>query len=112
MKKIVQNLKNGKTELIEIPKPNINKNQILIRTTHSLVSLGTERMLVDFAKSKDIHNYECVSEKGAKVFVEPKATMYLLGSTMDYHTDKLSSRFVFKNPNEKNTCGCGESFSI
>ncbi len=67
---------------------------------------------LDFAKSKDIHNYECVSEKGAKVFVEPKATMYLLGSTMDYHTDKLSSRFIFKNPNEKNTCGCGESFSI
>ena len=41
-----------------------------------------------------------------------KATMFLLGSIMDYREDKLSSRFVFDNPNEKSTCGCGESFSI
>ena len=44
--------------------------------------------------------------------VDPKATMFLIGSEMDYSTDKLASRFVFKNPNEKSTCGCGESFSI
>ena len=53
-----------------------------------------------------------VYSQGAKVFVDPKAIMYLFGSTMDYQTDKLSSRFVFKNPNEINTCGCGESFSV
>ena len=47
-----------------------------------------------------------------KIFIDPKATMFLLGSTMDYRTDKLSSRFVFDNPNEKSTCGCGESFKI
>ena len=49
MKKIVQNLRSGKTELIDTPKPNVAKNQVLIKTTHSLVSLGTERMLVDCA---------------------------------------------------------------
>ncbi len=51
MKKLVQNLKNGNTELIDVPTPNISSKQVLIKTTHSLVSLGTERMLVDFAKS-------------------------------------------------------------
>ncbi|CAP37524.2 Protein CBG20529 [Caenorhabditis briggsae] len=44
--------------------------------------------------------------------VEPKAQLSLLGSEMDYVTDKLSSEFVFRNPNIKGTCGCGESFSI
>ena len=67
---------------------------------------------IDFANSKELNNYDLVYSQGAKVFVDPKATMYLFGSTMDYQTDKLSSKFVFKNPNEKNTCGCGESFSV
>ena len=67
---------------------------------------------LDFGKSSDHKNYEIISIKGAKVLIDPKASMYLLGSTMDYKKDKLFSRFVFKNPNEKNTCGCGESFSI
>ena len=49
---------------------------------------------------------------GAKVLIDPKATMFLLGSVMDYRKDNLSSRFVFENPNEKSTCGCGESFSV
>ena len=47
-----------------------------------------------------------------EVYIDPKATMFLMGSEMDYQTDKLSSRFVFNNPNQKSTCGCGESFSI
>tara|TARA_B100001287_G_C22676276_1_gene527847 strand:- start:2561 stop:2896 length:336 start_codon:yes stop_codon:yes gene_type:complete len=67
---------------------------------------------IDFAKSSDLINYESVGRDGIKVFIDPKATMYLLGSVMDFRTDKLSSRFVFDNPNEKGTCGCGESFSI
>ena len=49
---------------------------------------------------------------GVKVFIEPAATMFLIGSEMHYSTDKLASRFVFNNPNEKSTCGCGESFTI
>ena len=67
---------------------------------------------LDFVNSLDLKNFDCIKKDGAKVFVDPKATMMLLGSVMDYRTDKMSSRFVFENPNEKNTCGCGESFSI
>tara|TARA_Y100000996_G_C22284173_1_gene545302 strand:- start:52 stop:387 length:336 start_codon:yes stop_codon:yes gene_type:complete len=67
---------------------------------------------LDFAKSSEVNNFECIDKNGVKIFVDPKATMFLLGSTMDYRTDKLSSRFVFDNPNEKSSCGCGESFNI
>ena len=67
---------------------------------------------LDFAKSTDLQGYEVIIHNGAKIIIDPKATMFLLGSIMDYKTDKLSSRFVFENPNEKSTCGCGESFNI
>ena len=67
---------------------------------------------LDFGNSSDFKNYEVIEQDGARVLIDPKATMFLLGSTMDYQTDKLASRFVFNNPNEKSTCGCGESFSI
>ena len=67
---------------------------------------------LDFAKSSDLTNYEVINQEGAKVLIDPKATIFLIGSTMDYKSDKLSSRFVFENPNKKSECGCGESFSI
>ena len=67
---------------------------------------------LDFGNSADLKNFEVIIQDGAKVLIDPKATMFLLGSTMDYKTDKLSSRFVFENPNEKSTCGCGESFTV
>ncbi len=67
---------------------------------------------IDFGNSADLKSYEIIIQDGAKVLIDPKATMFLLGSTMDYKTDKLSSKFVFNNPNEKSTCGCGESFNI
>ena len=67
---------------------------------------------LDFAKKNEVKNFECIIHNNYKVFIDPKATMFLLGSEMDYSTDKLSSRFIFKNPNEKSSCGCGESFSI
>lgn len=49
---------------------------------------------------------------GVKVFVDPKALFYVVGSEMDYKDDELSSEFTFKNPNEKGKCGCGESFNV
>lgn len=67
---------------------------------------------LDYAKKNEVENFEYVEQNNIKVFIDPKATMFLIGSEMDYSSDKLSSRFVFKNPNEKSTCGCGESFSI
>jgi len=57
-------------------------------------------------------NEEVIEDKGVKVFIDPKAIMYLLGTEMDFKKDKFSSQFVFKNPNETERCGCGESFKI
>ena len=53
-----------------------------------------------------------IVDKGVKVFVDPAAVMYLLGTEMDYKREELSSTFVFNNPNETERCGCGESFKI
>ena len=55
---------------------------------------------------------EVVEDKGVTILIDPAATMFLIGSEMDYQEDKLQSGFVFKNPNEKGRCGCGESFHI
>jgi iron-sulfur cluster assembly protein len=53
-----------------------------------------------------------VSEKGVEVFIEPKATMFLLGTVMDFEQSKMSSGFTFKNPNQTGECGCGESVQL
>ncbi len=55
---------------------------------------------------------EVIEAYGVTVLVDPKAVMFILGSEMDYKEDKLSSGFVFANPNEKGRCGCGESFHV
>ena len=55
---------------------------------------------------------EVVEDKGAKVVIEPKAVLFLLGSEIDYETTRLASKFVFRNPNETDACGCGESVTI
>lgn len=61
----------------------------------------------------DVDKYdEVVEDKGVKIIIEPKAVMYLLGTTMDYTDTKIKSGFVFTNPNEKGKCGCGESFHV
>ena len=53
---------------------------------------------------------EIIEDKGVKVFIDPSAIMYLLGTEMDYKKEQFSSTFIFKNPNETERCGCGESF--
>lgn len=55
---------------------------------------------------------EVVEDKGVKVIIDPKATLYLIGTEMDFVSDKLKSGFQFTNPNEKGRCGCGESFHV
>lgn len=55
---------------------------------------------------------EVVEDKGVTVLIDPKAVMFLLGTTMDWSEDKLKKGFVFSNPNEKGRCGCGESFHV
>ncbi len=55
---------------------------------------------------------EVVSDKGVTVLIDRKASLFLIGTTMDYETKALSSGFTFANPNEKGRCGCGESFHV
>lgn len=55
---------------------------------------------------------EVVEDRGVTLLIDPKATMFILGTEMDYVDEKLQSGFVFKNPNEKGRCGCGESFHV
>ena len=67
--------------------------------------------VMEYAKNSN-PNDEVIEDKGVKVFIDAGAIMYLLGTEMDYKTEEFSSSFVFKNPNETERCGCGESFKI
>ena len=55
---------------------------------------------------------EVVEDKGVKILVDPKAVLFLLGTEMDFRTEKLSAQFVFNNPNQTSACGCGESVQL
>jgi iron-sulfur cluster assembly protein len=55
---------------------------------------------------------ELVEEKGAKILIDPKAILFLLGTEMDYQTSALKSGFTFRNPNQTSACGCGESVQL
>ena len=109
-------------ELISVTSNAINQIKIILSNAPN----GTDALVVgvdksgcsgysyklDFGNSTDLKSYETIIKDGIKILIDPKATMFLLGAVMDYRTDKLSSRFVFDNPNEKGTCGCGESFTV
>ena len=66
---------------------------------------------IEFADERNSFD-EVVEEKGVTVLIDPKATMFILGTEMDYVEEKMQSGFVFRNPNEKGRCGCGESFHV
>lgn len=66
---------------------------------------------LEFADEKGAMD-EVVSQDGVTVLIDPKATLFILGTEMDYVEEKLQSGFVFRNPNEKGRCGCGESFHV
>jgi iron-sulfur cluster assembly protein len=55
---------------------------------------------------------DVIEDKGVRVFVEPKAVLFLFGTEMDFQTTKLASQFVFNNPNQTSACGCGESVAL
>ena len=67
--------------------------------------------VMEYAKKAN-PNDEIIEDKGIKLFIDPGAIMYLLGTEMDYKKEEFSSTFVFNNPNETERCGCGESFKI
>ncbi|MGH6894357.1 MAG: HesB/IscA family protein [Dongiaceae bacterium] len=66
---------------------------------------------LEFADEKGAMD-EAVQQDGVTVLIDPKATLFVLGTEMDYVEEKLQSGFVFRNPNEKGRCGCGESFHV
>jgi iron-sulfur cluster assembly protein len=66
---------------------------------------------MEFAEALDPRD-ETVEDKGVRLFIDPKAVLFLLGTEMDYRVDKLSAGFVFNNPNQTSACGCGESVAI
>ena len=66
---------------------------------------------LEFADSQQPMD-EVVETEGVKLLIDPKAVLFLIGTEMDYEEEKLKSGFVFKNPNEKGRCGCGESFHV
>ena len=55
---------------------------------------------------------EVMEKEGTTILIDPKATLFILGTEMDFVEDKLQSGFVFRNPNEKGRCGCGQSFHV
>jgi iron-sulfur cluster assembly protein len=63
---------------------------------------------IDEVNPKDEH----MEEAGVNIYIDPKAILFVLGSTIDYVKNDLEEGFVFSNPNEKSKCGCGESFTV
>ena len=87
------------------------KNSLGVRV--GVKSGGCAGMSYIMEYAKEINpNDEVIENKGVKVFIDAGAIMYLLGTEMDYKKEEFSSTFVFKNPNETERCGCGESFKI
>jgi iron-sulfur cluster assembly protein len=66
---------------------------------------------MDYAEAPDAFD-ELVEDKGVRILVKAEAVLFLLGSEIDYETGRLSSKFVFRNPNQTDACGCGESVTI
>jgi iron-sulfur cluster assembly protein len=77
-------------------------------STKGCSGMSYEMSWVDAATPQD----EVVTDRGLTVLVDRKASLFLIGTTMDYKTDKLTAGFTFENPNEKGRCGCGESFHV
>ena len=66
---------------------------------------------MEYAESANARD-EVIDDKGVRLFIDPKAVLFLLGTEMDFKVDKLSSGFVFNNPNQTSACGCGESVAL
>ena len=110
MKQIITLSDNAANRIKEIMSKDQNKS---IGVRVGVKSGGCAGMSYNMEYAKDINpNDEIIEDKGVKVLIDPKAIMYLLGTEMDYKKEELSSTFVFKNPNETERCGCGESFKI
>ena len=88
-----------------------NKDSLGVRIGVKSGGCAGMSYIMEYAKAQQ-PNDELIEDKGVKVFIDPSAIMYLLGTEMDYKVEEFSSSFVFNNPNETERCGCGESFKI
>ncbi|HEY7853338.1 MAG TPA: iron-sulfur cluster assembly accessory protein [Caulobacteraceae bacterium] len=70
-----------------------------------------QEYVLEYAKAADPLD-EVVEDKGVTILIEPKAVLFLIGTEVDYEVSRLASKFVFRNPNQTDACGCGESVTI
>lgn len=70
-----------------------------------------QEYVLEYADAADALD-EVVEDKGVTILIEPKAVLFLIGTEIDYEVNKLAAKFVFRNPNETDACGCGESVTI
>ncbi|MDD3837062.1 MAG: iron-sulfur cluster assembly accessory protein [Phenylobacterium sp.] len=70
-----------------------------------------QEYVLEYAETADPFD-EVVEDKGVTILIDPKAVLFLLGTEIDYEVSRLASKFVFRNPNETDACGCGESVTI
>ena len=111
MSKQIISLSNNAANRIKEIMSNAEKDSIGVRI--GVKSGGCAGMSYVMEYTKEVNpSDEIIEDKGVKVFVDSGAIMYLLGTEMDYKKEQFSSSFVFKNPNETERCGCGESFKV
>jgi iron-sulfur cluster assembly protein len=108
MKQVITLSDNAANRIKEIMSNN-EKNSIGVRVGVKSGGCAGMSYIMEYAKEINPTD-EVIEDKGVKVFIDPGAIMYLLGTEMDYKQEQFSSTFVFKNPNETERCGCGESF--
>lgn len=87
------------------------KPSVGIRIGISTKGCSGLKYTIEYADERNPYE-EVVEKKGVTVLIDPKATLFILGTEMDFVEDALQSGFVFRNPNEKGRCGCGESFHV
>ena len=110
MNSIIKLSDNAASRIKEI-MTNAEKDALGVRV--SVKSGGCAGMSYVMEYLKEVNpSDEVIEDKGVKVFIDPAAVMYLLGTEMDYKKEEFSSSFVFNNPNETERCGCGESFKV
>jgi len=110
VKEIITLTKSAKNRVKEIIAK-AKKDCIGIRIGIDNTGCSGHSYKIDYAKNK-IEGDEEISIDNIKIFVDASATMYILGSKIDYTDNGMESGFTFSNPNEKGRCGCGESFSV
>ena len=110
MNQIIKLSDNAANRIKEI-MAGVESNSVGVRVAVKSGGCAGMSYIMEYAK-KINPNDEVIEDKGVKVFVDPAAVMYLLGTEMDYKKEEFSSSFVFNNPNESERCGCGESFKV